>query len=82
MIFNVSPNDIILYQNQIYVTDYFMTQYIQVLLLVAICCCVGAFGVALLVHDVIVPYLRRHYGLEPLYVEVEASGSADFDNFT
>ena len=82
MIFNVSPNDIILYQNQIYVTDYFMTQYIQVLLLIAICCCVGAFGVALLFHDVAVPYLRRYYGLEPVVQEVKSSGSADFDNST
>lgn len=57
----LSPNDILLYQNQVYLADSFMTQYVNVLLLVAIFCTIGGFGTALLVNDVIKPWLVMKY---------------------
>ncbi|WP_135389400.1 hypothetical protein [Methanolobus halotolerans] len=55
---NVSTTDIILFQNQLYVSNHFLAQYVHALLTVAICCSIGGFGTALLLNDVIVPYMR------------------------
>ncbi|GEM_PF-6052527 len=63
---NVSTTDIILFQNQLYVSDSFMAQYVQALLTVAIICSIGGFGTALIVHDALVPYLRSRVLLDEL----------------
>jgi fucose permease len=55
---NVTPGDILLYNNQIYVTDAFMAQYSQALLITAVTCLFIGFGLARLMDDIIIPYLR------------------------
>ncbi len=55
---NVTPGDILLYNNQIYVTDTFLAQYTQTLLITAVTCLFIGFGLARLMDDIIIPYLR------------------------
>lgn len=54
---NLTPADIMLYNNQVYVTDSFMAQYTQALLVTAIICLFIGFGLARLMDDIIIPYL-------------------------
>ncbi|WP_135390664.1 hypothetical protein [Methanolobus halotolerans] len=70
---NVSTTDIILFQNQLYVSDHFLAQYVQALLTVAICCSIGGFGTALLLNDVIVPYMRSRLQLDRERIEQPGS---------
>jgi hypothetical protein len=46
-----------LYNNQIYVTDTFLAQYSQALLITAVTCLFIGFGLARLMDDIIIPYL-------------------------
>ena len=55
---NVTPGDILLYNNQIYVTDTFLAQYSQALLITAVTCLFIGYGLARLMDDIIIPYLR------------------------
>lgn len=55
---NLTPADIMLYNNQVYVTDSFMAQYTQALLVTAIICLFIGFGLARLMDDIIIPYLK------------------------
>jgi fucose permease len=55
---NVTPGDILLYNNQIYVTDTFLAQYSQALLITAVTCLFIGFGLARCMDDIIVPYFR------------------------
>ncbi|QLC51115.1 hypothetical protein HWN40_13245 [Methanolobus zinderi] len=74
---NVSTTDIILFQNQLYVSDHFLAQYVQALLTVAIICSIGGFGTALLLNDVIVPYLKYHLQLDREEIETTVNQMQD-----
>jgi hypothetical protein len=61
---NITPTDIQYFDGMTYVTSNFMNNYINDMLTVAVMCTLGGFGCAILMIDVIIPWLRCRANLD------------------